>query len=98
GPGSPARSGFRQPTRPGTPGNRSSLAIRTTCPTGNGSCTSSPTASNGKPPSTSPAAEQPRPIFRQLAEQHDDREPESHWKLRRGGCISTPWVTATPAD
>jgi Replication initiator protein, pSAM2 len=27
-------------------------AIRTTCPMGNGSCTSSPTASNGKPPST----------------------------------------------
>ena len=39
---------FRQPTRPGTPGNRSSPATRTTCPTGNGCCTSSPTASNGR--------------------------------------------------
>ena len=64
-------SGFRQPTRPATPGNRSSPATRTTCPTGNGSCTSSPTASNGKPPSTWPGAEPPRPIFRQLAVRHD---------------------------
>ena len=37
--------------RPGPlqPGNPSSPATTTTCPTGNGSCTSSPTASNGKP-------------------------------------------------
>jgi hypothetical protein len=40
-------------------------------PTGNGSCTSSPTASNGKPPSTWPGAEPPKPIFRQLAGRHD---------------------------
>ena len=51
--------------------DRSSPAIRITCPTGNDSCTSSPTASNGKPPSTWPGAEPLRPIFRQLAVRHD---------------------------
>ena len=59
--------------QPATPGNRSSPATPTTCPTANGSCTSSPTASNGKPPSNRPAAEPPRPIFRQLAGRHEHR-------------------------
>ena len=54
-----------------TAGNRSNPATRTTCPTASGSCTSSPTASNGKPPSNKPAGEPPRPIFRQLAGRHE---------------------------
>ena len=54
-----------------TPGNRSNPATRTTCPTASGSCTSSPTASNGKPPSNKPAAEPPRLIFRQQAGRHE---------------------------
>ena len=37
-------------------------------PTANGCCTSSPTGSNGRPPSNKPAAEPPRRIFRQLVE------------------------------
>ncbi len=48
---------FRQPTRPATPGNPSPPATPTTWNTPGASCTSSPTASNGKPHSTKPDAE-----------------------------------------
>ena len=67
-------SDFRQPTRPGTPGNRSSPATRTTCPTASGSCTSSPTARNGTPRSPTPELEpatRPARIFRQLKRRPD---------------------------
>ena len=55
-PGHPRR--FRQPTRPGTPGNRSPPATPTTWNTPGGSCTSSPTAPAGKPRSPKPDAGQ----------------------------------------
>ena len=76
-------SGFRQPTRAGTRGNRSNPATRTTCPTGNGSCTSSPTASNGKP-RLQRRDDEPKAavtIFRQLGGQRD-RKSERRWYLR----------------
>ena len=44
-----------KPTRAATPGSRSNRVTRTTCPTANGSCTSSLTASNGRPHSTGPS-------------------------------------------
>ena len=90
--GSPACSAFRQPTRPGTPGSRSIPATRTTCPTGNGSCTSSPTASNGKP-RLQRQDDKPKAaatIFRQMGGRRDERESESRWYLRCGCCISAP--------
>ena len=78
-----ARASGNRPA-PATPGNRSSPATRTTCPTGNGSCTSSPTASNGKPRlqrhDDEPKAAET--IFRQLGGQRDDTESESRWALR----------------
>jgi len=98
-PGSPGCSGFRQPTRPGTPGSRSGPATRTTCPTGNGSCMSSPTASDGKP-RLQRRDDRPKAavtIFRQLGRRHDDREPESRSDPRCGCCISAPWSTAKKA-
>ncbi len=42
-------SAFRQPTRPATPGNPSSPATWTLCPTASGFCMSRPTGSVGKP-------------------------------------------------
>ena len=62
-----ARTSGNRP-RPGTPGNRSNPATRTTCPTASGSCTSSPTARNGTPRSPTPELEpatRPARIFRQ---------------------------------
>ncbi len=53
------RSGFRQPTRPGTPGNRSPPATPTTWNTPGGCCTPSPTAPDGKPRSPKPDEKQP---------------------------------------
>ena len=44
-----ARSVFRQPTRPGTPGNPSRRPTRTTWSTRGGCCTPLPTAPDGKP-------------------------------------------------
>ena len=52
------RSGFRQPTRPATPGNPSPPPTRTTWNTPGGCCTSSPTAPDGKPRSPKPDAGQ----------------------------------------
>jgi hypothetical protein len=70
-PGSPGCSDFRQPTPLATPGNPSSPATPTTCHPASDSCTSSPTASNGKRPSTKPDAEPPGPIFRQPGGRHE---------------------------
>ena len=90
-------SGFRQPTRAGTPGNRSSLATRTTCPTGNGSCTSSPTVRNGTLRSPTPEPEpaaRPVRIFRQQ-ERRPDGGPARRVADRGSGtrrtwrCIAT---------
>ena len=49
---------FRQPTRPGTPGNPSPPPIRTTWSTRGGCCMPSPTAPDGKPHSRRPDARQ----------------------------------------
>ena len=58
--GSRRPSALPPPTRPATPGNPSHPATPTTWNTPGGSCTSSPTASNGTPPSPKPDAERPR--------------------------------------
>ena len=63
-----------RPTRPGTPGSPSRPATRTTWNTPGDCCTSSPTASTGKPPLPKPDAGQAsnRPaIFRQPGRRHD---------------------------
>ena len=52
------RSVFRQPTLPGTPGNRSRRATRITWTTPGGCCTPWPTAHDGKPHLSKPGAEQ----------------------------------------
>ena len=62
------------PTRPGTPGNRSPPATRTTWNTPGASCASSPTDSTGKPRWLMPDAGQasgPVLIFRQPGRRHD---------------------------
>jgi len=62
------------PTRPATPGNPSHPATPTTWNTPAACCTSSPTASNGTPPSPKPDAAQvsrPAQIFRQQGRRHE---------------------------
>src|ERR1039457_2671355 len=80
GTGSWPRSASRPTTPPATPGNPSPPAIPTTCPTGSGSCTSSPTASDGTLRSPKrgqePAARYPR-TFRQPGGPHDSHERPS---------------------
>ena len=89
-----ACSVFRQPTRPGTPGNPSPRPTRTTWTTPGGCCTPSPTGRDGKPHSTRPDEELPyrtARIFRQQGERRDCPVPER--PLRDG---SHPWnVTCT---
>ena len=63
------RSVFRQPTRPGTPGNPSPRPTRTTWTTPGGCCTPLPTAHDGKPRWPRPDVEQsaaaiPSPVGR----------------------------------
>jgi hypothetical protein len=68
------RSASRPPTRLATPGSRSPRATRTTWSTPGGCCTSSPTASVGRPSSPKPDAgptSSPAPIFRQPGRRHD---------------------------
>ena len=99
GPGSPARSGFRQPTRPATPGNRSSPATPDHMP--NGQRLLHVVADRIQWQTALDLARRradPRPILRQRAGRHDDREPESRWVLRCGCCISASWATAKKAD
>ena len=94
--GSWTPSGFRQPTRPATPGNPSPPATPTTCPTPNGCCTSSPTASDGTPrspsPEREPAASQ-RQNFRQPGRPHERtprHKPRAAAASRRDDCRGTP--------
>ena len=78
--------------RPGTPGSRSPPATRTTWNTPGGCCTSSPTASTGKPPLPKPDAGQAssrHQIFRQPGGRHDGPPRRGTGRTaadRRGRC------------
>ena len=99
------RSVFRQPTRPGTPGNRSPPATPTTWTTPGGSCMSSLTAPDGKPRSMRPGEELPCPtarIFRQRGGQHDGTDSGAasrslaHGAGSRGMAACQPLVGLQP--
>jgi hypothetical protein len=68
------------PTRPGTPGSPSCPATRTTLNKPGGSCTSSPTGSDGRPLSPKRDGEQrgrPARLFRQPGRPHDGARKDS---------------------
>ena len=82
------RSASKPPTRPGTPGKRSSRATRTTWNPPGASCTSSPTGSDGTPRSRRPDAGQASgwpPIFRQSGRLHDEHPSIRAAADRRSG-------------
>src|ERR1039458_5356234 len=102
GTGSWPRSASRPTTPPATPGNPSPPAIPTTCQTGSGSCTSSPTASDGTLRSPKrgqePAARYPR-TFRQPGGPHDSHERPSASRTvadRRSGRRATQHQSTIP--
>jgi hypothetical protein len=93
---------FRQPTRPGTPGNRSPRPTRTTWTMRGGCCMPSPTVHAGKPHSTRPGAERLYPrtvIIRQRERRHDGpgRSDSAAARCERGSPAAWDRAAVRPA-